>query len=271
MMLVTAGELDAYTRDVAAQQRAAQVYAESSVRAFMELNPGISVAEVREYAITILDQVGRIYGGAGAAISAAEYDRLMASAGIGTDPASAGHAVNREQVEKTVRFLAGMLVRGDAEGFVSAIGSKAYDAPLRAANSTMAGNATRDYGRGVRYARVPTGRETCGFCLMLASRGFTYRSRRLAGDIGNRFNTYHDRCDCRVVAGTEDTVVEGYDPDALYEVYAECRAIAEQGARGTWSELVEAGGTEKPYSKWLTDRICSTITRRLRAERGQSS
>lgn len=270
-MIVAAGELDGYTRDVAAQQRSAQVYAESSVRAFMDLNPGAPVADVREYAIAVLEQAGRIYGDAGAVIAAAEYDRLMAAAGVGAGAASPSIGVNREQVEKTVRYLAGMLVRGDAEGFVSAIGSKAYDAPLRAANSTMAGNATRDYGRGVRYARVPTGRETCGFCLMLASRGFTYRSRRLAGDIGNRFNTYHDRCDCRVVAGTEDTVVEGYDPDALYEVYAECRAIAEQGARGTWSELVEAGGTEKPYSKWLTDRICSTITRRLRAERGQSS
>lgn len=270
MMLVTAGELDAYTRDIAEQQRAARLYAESSVRAFMELNPGLSVAEVREYAATVLDQAARIYGGAGAAISAAEYDRLMAAAGIAADPARAGYEVNREQVEGSVRYLAGLLAGGDAEGFIRAVASKAHDAPLRAANSTMTANAVRDSGRGVRYARVPTGRETCGFCLMLASRGFAYRSRQLAGDIGRSFNTYHDRCDCRVIAGTEDTAVEGYDPDALFEVYAECRAEAVQGARGTWAELAEAGETDKPYSKWLTDRICSTITRRLRAERGES-
>jgi hypothetical protein len=50
-------------------------------------------------------------------------------------------------------------------------------------------------GRRVRYARVATGRETCGFCWMLVSRGPVYESRESAGE-GRKF---HALCDCRVV------------------------------------------------------------------------
>lgn len=46
-----------------------------------------------------------------------------------------------------------------------------------------------------RWARVPTGRETCAFCWMLASRGPVYTSRQAAGEM----RTWHDRCDCQVV------------------------------------------------------------------------
>ncbi|MBM7771229.1 hypothetical protein JOD54_001433 [Actinokineospora baliensis] len=43
----------------------------------------------------------------------------------------------------------------------------------------------------VRWARVPTGRETCAFCWLLASRGPVYRSADMT--------RWHDRCDCLVV------------------------------------------------------------------------
>lgn len=58
--------------------------------------------------------------------------------------------------------------------------------------------ATRPKRRGVRpkcYARVVTGTYTCAFCLMLASRGGTYKTAELAGE-GNK---YHPNCDCIVV------------------------------------------------------------------------
>lgn len=77
-------------------------------------------------------------------------------------------------------------------------------------------------GRGIRYARVPVG-PTCGFCIMLASRGFDYASKKSAGDIGARYNTFHNGCNCRVVAGYDGLEVEGYDPDGLYDRYLQCR------------------------------------------------
>ena len=60
------------------------------------------------------------------------------------------------------------------------------------------------------WARVLTGAENCGFCVVLASRGAVYKSARSAGlgkasevlgapDATGYLNTYHDNCDCLVV------------------------------------------------------------------------
>ena len=64
----------------------------------------------------------------------------------------------------------------------------------------------------MRFARVPTGAETCTFCLMLASRGAVYHTRKTAGE----FRHFHRGCDCKVVPGFDDepmaTLVEGHGP-----------------------------------------------------------
>ena len=49
------------------------------------------------------------------------------------------------------------------------------------------------------FARVPTGTETCTFCLMLASRGAVYHTRKTAGERGR----FHRGCDCKVVPSVE--------------------------------------------------------------------
>ena len=64
-----------------------------------------------------------------------------------------------------------------------------------------------------KFARAPTGAETCKFCIMLASRGFIYLTEGTAG-----INHYHPDCDCRIVPGFDDDAgIEGYDPDELYQ------------------------------------------------------
>lgn len=89
----------------------------------------------------------------------------------------------------------------------------AYD--IRAAyGETMRENARKD-PRRVRYARIPSGADTCPFCLMLASRGFVYTSAKSAGEM----NHYHANCDCLIVPSWDKTSVEGYDPDALYRAW----------------------------------------------------
>lgn len=55
--------------------------------------------------------------------------------------------------------------------------------------------ATRLDPVALGWARVPTGRETCAFCWMLASRGPVYGTAESAGDM----TTWHDRCDCQTV------------------------------------------------------------------------
>lgn len=69
---------------------------------------------------------------------------------------------------------------------------------------------------GVKYARVPTGGGTCRFCLMLASRGAVYWTDAAASHA-------HSDCDCRTVpvfSGQSDRDIEGYDPDAYYDMWA---------------------------------------------------
>lgn len=58
--------------------------------------------------------------------------------------------------------------------------------------STSTPNSTQNK---VGWARVATGLETCGWCLMLVSRGPVYGSAQSAGD----GEGWHDGCDCKVV------------------------------------------------------------------------
>nr|WP_314638676.1 hypothetical protein [uncultured Olsenella sp.] len=99
----------------------------------------------------------------------------------------------------------------------------ARDQVRRMANSTMRYNAARD---GRRYARVPLGGETCGFCTMLASRGFVYRSAKTAGE-GNH---YHSDCRCKVIPGFEGMTVEGYDPGEYARRYYESLQLTPRGS-----------------------------------------
>ena len=81
-----------------------------------------------------------------------------------------------------------------------------YETKRAAANATIT-NGLND-PKKPRFARVPTGVETCEFCLMLASRGYVYHSAISAGALDH----WHANCRCRVVSSWGDKV-DGYDPD----------------------------------------------------------
>lgn len=106
----------------------------------------------------------------------------------------------------------------------------------RAAFENMERNRERN---DLRYARVPSGRETCGFCFMLSSRGFVYRSEDTAGST----HAYHRNCDCVIVPGFEGVPasdqIDGYDPDGMYGRWSGCvKALGGDSAlRAEWDEL----------------------------------
>lgn len=104
-----------------------------------------------------------------------------------------------------------------------AVRDMARDQVGRRANETIRENARRD---GLKYARVPMGGETCSFCLMLAGRGFVYKSAETAGE-GNH---YHRSCRCRVVPGFDGMEVEGYDPNVYAQDYENARDALGDGA-----------------------------------------
>lgn len=102
---------------------------------------------------------------------------------------------------------------------------------MAGARLTMTRNTRRAYERGARkarWARIPTGPETCAFCIMLASRGFVYLSEESAGGLDP--DHYHDNCDCQVVAGfSDDSAVDGFDHTELYDMYLAAREYDDHG------------------------------------------
>lgn len=120
---------------------------------------------------------------------------------------------------------------------------------------TIARNVKLDPAKP-RYARVPTGSETCAFCMVLASRGFVYHSETSAGQLKTLLgyeNYYHNNCDCSVVPqwDAQQAHIEGYDPDKDYDRY---RTAADSIAAGTlpqgWLDDMQAQGipTDAPYN-----------------------
>lgn len=121
---------------------------------------------------------------------------------VATDKAVRGIMQDVVDGKPTELVIGKLLTRGDYE-------------IKRAAGECIYRNGRRDPLKP-RYARVPSGGETCKFCIMLASRGFVYHNAKQAGENGH----YHANCDCRIVPGFNDgTTVAGYDPSAYYDQY----------------------------------------------------
>lgn len=258
-MQIPASRLEAYTQALNAQQRAAFNFMQTSLRTFYELNGGaIDDETMREFALETFITCRREFGDAAASIACSAYDVTMDELGIDTSPAQIHNPVSVPKAQATVNYFVHNVTPDNFNAFAQAMAERAYNDVGRAANRTTIHNAERDYSKGVRYARVPTGKETCGFCLMLASRGFDYTSRKAAGDMGFAFNRFHDRCDCRVVAGDELTTVEGYDPDWLYDVYLDARSTIDPAS----IRRDMAGLPAQIVNKKITDEICKEINRR---------
>lgn len=258
-MQIPASRLEAYTQALNAQQRAAFNFMQTSLRTFYELNGGaIDDETMREFALETFITCRREFGDAAASIACSAYDVTMDELGIDTRPAQIHNPVSVPKAQATVNYFVHNVTPDNFNAFAQAMAERAYNDVGRAANNTTIKNAERDYSKGARYARVPTGKETCGFCLMLASRGFDYTSRKAAGDMGFAFNRFHDRCDCRVVAGDELTTVEGYDPDWLYDVYLDARSTIDPASIRREMEGLPA----QIVNKKITDEICKEINRR---------
>ena len=258
-MLISASRLAEYTAALNAQQQAAFNFMQTAIRSFYQLNGGMIDAEtMREFAMQTLTTCVQTFGDRAATIACSAYDVTMEELGISVQPSDVYNPVSQRVSGQQVDYLMRSLTPDTFDSFAQRLAEKAYASVGRAANRTTIHNAERDYSKGVRYARVPTGKETCGFCLMLASRGFDYTSRKAAGDMGFAFNRFHDRCDCRVVAGDELTTVEGYDPDWLYDVYLDARSTIDPAS----IRRDMAGLPAQIVNKKITDEICKEINRR---------
>lgn len=208
--------LDAYNRAIKQCGDSAEVATRKALNAWLDGNPGASIAQIREVAIAIMTEFGMSFGNRAGDAAYALRAMMAEVAGVELPVAAYAYAPDPEYVERTARYQVGKLIDGDRDGFVAQIADASRYFAERGANDTMHNVGIADakaLGRRVRWARVPTGATTCSYCLMLASRGFVYRTEAKA------LNANHRNCDCRIVEGFDGMQVEGYDPDECYDMW----------------------------------------------------
>lgn len=191
-----------------------------------------NVAECREAIVYALQETLPAYADAAAQAAADFYDacrtlcvgeKMGAIALSGFDP---------DVIEGAVRAIVQDIVDGKPADQVNSKVLDRIDREMKkaAANSTT-GNAKRDPLKP-KWARVPSGAETCSFCLMLASFGFNTSSSDVASHT-------HANCDCRIVPQWGKGSIEGYDPEGMYRRYESCLDTigGRDGVRREWEAL----------------------------------
>lgn len=118
------------------------------------------------------------------------------------------------------------------------------------------------------WARVPTGKETCAWCIMLCSRGAAYSTGRTAGlkipvrdmlryeregsfDPKEHMHQWHDGCDCKIVPVFDLDNWDGKErADAAYEMWGELtRGFSGKDAINAFRRGIEAGADFRDYIK----------------------
>ena len=184
----------------------------------------------------VMEVVARLYSEYGRALAELgrqfyQWCRDVQAEGRGTFVAETfwddgGHALLARAVSAHLGDLASdRKTEGKA---TKAIANSLGDFAFKAGRDAIRGNLdaewrTRRSARtNVGFARVPRVGCTCAFCIMMASRGFVYRSIQSAG--GDRANRYHLGCRCTVVPmDASDPVISDYDETPFLEAYESAR------------------------------------------------
>lgn len=226
--------LEAYRRQLSSVAAGAADYVSGLMAAMRENAPGAGVAELREAAIDAIDEALNAFGDQASELARELFDEVVPADAPGPG-FEAGRPIDGSMVSDAVRYAARKLVAGDGDGFDGDVRGLTEYYVRRTAFENLERSCERN---GLRYARVPSGRETCAFCFMLSSRGFVYRSEATAsGEHG-----YHEHCDCVIVPGLpEDGTVqiEGYDPERMRRRWRQCEETVggEEESRALWEEM----------------------------------
>lgn len=220
-------------------------------RRLSEVDWSQDVATVREQVVAVMQACCGASSTMAARLAADFYDGLRDEFGVEDGfRATVDGGYEPEATEGAVRAFAQDLVDGrPVEQFVGRCADRLDREVRLSANRCVERNARKDPKRP-RWARVPTGPETCQFCIMLASRGFVYHSEELASHA-------HAHCDCRVVPSWDraKAAVEGYDPSyylALYNDPEAAKRMAPPGPRHMAPEEQRNVGPDVPMFRKRT-------------------
>ena len=224
----------------------------------------------RDFAAEQMQWVGEYFGDASASVGTAFFESVLEE-GVPDGTVPVGN-INEESARASTHYWAKHLWGDDpnVEGFVNGVCSKLNRGVRHAADVQTVEAALRGVEGGyvIKFARVPQG-PSCGFCIMLASRGFVYATKETAGE----FSDWHDRCNCIVVAGVDGLEVEGYDYMGMRKRYGQCRATL-GGDKQLWrdwealpqekrDEYTEKYGTSD-FDQYIRDRVCAEMDTRDR-------
>ena len=217
-MKLTKGEAERYRSELGELSERAGLFVSGQLLSFMDEFPKATVAEIREEAKAIIEDALGIYGDQAAVMAADFFEEVMEAEGVAV-ASEIYDTIDRDQMDSKVRYFARDLVEGNLTGFALKTSDVTRYYVKRQAYDNMVRNC---YENDVRYARVPSGSETCGFCFMLCSRGFVYHTEKAAKGKSN--HGMHNHCDCIIVPGVEGvTKIEGYDPESMMERWEQCR------------------------------------------------
>lgn len=221
------------------------------------LNLSGDPARVRDELLKFFPELVQAYGDTAAVLGADWYDLLrdVPASAKAFDAVIAAPAATDQAVE-SARWAIGPLFDEQPDAALSNLLGATQRLVMQAGRDTVFASSVRDPVR-TGVARVPSGVTTCKFCVMLASRGPVYLSevsaelvvgrgsnrtgydaagKRLRGGIGGGIKTrgkralaetFHDGCDCAtVVIRSASDYPEGYDTDALYDLYMRGHGIA---------------------------------------------
>ena len=211
----------------------ASAYIRGAVESYMGSHPDAGTADVRAFVVDLMQAALPNFTTLAETLSCEFMQELCDAYGWEDVTPTVHDTTDYEKVEKRIRYLAGELNGGDAEKFKDQVADVTSYFVRRSAQENMVRNC-RD--AEVRFARVPSGLETCSFCFMLASRGFVYWSEASArGEHG-----YHPHCTCTIVPGAKGrTKIDGYDPGVMYRNWRSCEETlgGERQLREDWKAL----------------------------------
>ena len=210
--MISAEEFEAYNRGAAEIGDGAASAVEQRVLGWCRSYKDATVAEKREAAKLIMEGFVQAYDDKAAVFASQWYDYRAEQGGARLKQAVTMTVYEPGSVDDVARYQARKLAKEGDAAFARACGEFARNDAFRSLNETIIANVGRDRDKGAMFARVPTGAETCAFCIMLASRGAVYHSRKTAGE----WRHFHRGCDCKVIPSFEDdpmaTLVHGHDP-----------------------------------------------------------
>lgn len=250
------------------QGDAAADYMDRAIAAYMRKYPEADTAQIRKFTYETMRAALPNFTDLAGTLSCEFMNHLADKYGWEDVAPKLYDSTDYKKVDDKLHYLAGLLNDGDVDGFKRSVTDVTKFYVKRSAQENMIRNCIN---ASVRYARVPSGFETCSFCFMLASRGFVYGSENKAG----KTHEFHPHCDCIVVPGAYGrTKIDGYDPQGMYERWKGCHETigGREGVQKAWRALPEQeraariakedGDSARAFAKFEENRIMREVETR---------